>query len=118
MATQFFEKKMKQAQDETEKLINEYARALDASPDASSIKTMVKAGAPAGSIADRAVTTHRALFSKVMAGARPKLLKQTRRVQIIEQFCVALWGRHLGDAPYRALQDKIKQGRPPAKAKK
>jgi hypothetical protein len=108
----YFEKKMKQAEDETEKLIDEYSRALNSSPDASSIKTMVKAGAPATSIADRALDTHKSLFAKVMAGAPPKLVKETRRVQIIEQFCVTLWGRHLGDAPYRALIDKVKQARP------
>ncbi len=115
---QFFDKLVQQAQEETEKLINDYARALNASPDASSIKTMVKAGAPASSIADRAITTHKTLFAKVMAGARPKLLKQTRRVQIIEQFCIALWGKHLGDAPYRALVDKTKQARQQAQGKK
>src|SRR5688500_14437309 len=107
---QYFEKKMKQAQDETEKLIAEYARALNSSPDLGSIKSMVKGEAPASSIADRAMGAHRSLFTKVMAGAPPKLLKQARRVKIIEQFCVALWGRHLGTAPYNALIEKIKQG--------
>jgi hypothetical protein len=115
---QYFEKKMKEAQDETEKLIGDYARALNSSPDLGSIKNMVKGEAPAGSIADRAMGAHRTLFEKVMAGARPKLLKQTRRVQIIEQFCLALWGRYLGNAPYNALLEKSKQGRPPTKAKR
>ena len=115
---QYFDKKVRQAQDETEKLINDYSRALDASPDTGSIKSMVAAAAPPTSIADRAVTTHKALFSSVMAGAPPKLLKQTRRVLIIEQFCLALWGRKLGPEPYQALMDKMKEARQQAKAKR
>lgn len=111
----YFDKKIQQAQDETTKLINDYATALKASADAKSIKSMMDTKSSDRAVADRAFTVHRALFSSVMAGARPKLLKETRRVLIIEQFCLQLWGKMLGEGPYRAMLDKSKQGRPQAK---
>jgi hypothetical protein len=103
----FFDKKVQQAQDETEKLINDYAKALGLSSEAGSIKTMTKAGAPATSIADRAANTHRTEFAKVMATAPPKLLKETRRVAIIEQFCLSMWGKYLNNPAYEQLLKKL-----------
>jgi hypothetical protein len=105
----YFDKKVQQAQDETTKLINDYAGALKASPEAKSIKSMMDTGVSAASLADRAFKVHSSLFSKVMGGAPPKLLKETRRVLIIEQFCLQLWAKMLGEGPYRAMLDKTRQ---------
>lgn len=111
----FFDKKVQQAQDETTKLINEYARELSVSSEAGSIKTMTAAGAPATSIADRAASTHKGLFPKVMSAAPPKLLKETRRVEIIEQFCLSLWGKYLNEGAYQELLKKLKKPEPKKK---
>jgi hypothetical protein len=103
----FFDRKVQQAQDEATKLLAEYAKALSLSPEAGSIKTMTAAGAPATSIADRAANTHRTVFAQVMSGAPPKLLKEARRVQIIEQFCLSMWGKYLNKGAYEQLLKKL-----------
>jgi hypothetical protein len=107
MDMNFFDKKVQQAQDESEKLLAEYARLLSTSPEAASIKTMTTAGAPPTSIADRAANTHRTVFAQVMSAAPPKLLKEARRVQIIEQFCLSMWGKYLNQGAYSQLLKKL-----------
>ncbi|MGQ0680223.1 MAG: hypothetical protein ACT4OM_11340 [Actinomycetota bacterium] len=105
----FFDKRVKLAEDQTEKLIGDYAKAMSAHQDTSTLKTMVGAGAPATSIADRAAAIHQMLFKELLAeGAGLKVLQHPRRVKIIEKFCLALWGRMIGNEPYQALLAKFK----------
>lgn len=103
----YFDEKMKVAEAQTEKLIADYARALNAHQDTSSLKTMVAAGAPASSIADRAAGMHKTLFKALLANAdAPQVLKSKQRIRIIEQFCLAVLGKIIGNGPYQVLLQK------------
>lgn len=100
----YFDEKMKVAEAQTEKLIADYALALNSHQDTSSLKTMVAAGAPATSIADRAAGVHQTLFKALLANAdAPQVLKSKQRVRIIEQFCLAVLGKVIGNGPYKVL---------------
>lgn len=114
----FFDKKMKMAEAQTEKLIGDYAQALNSHQDTSSVKTMVATGAPAASIADKAASIHQVLFQALLESSdAPQVLKSQQRVKIIEQFCLSLWGNLIGNGPYSALLAKLKQPTKSFKAK-
>ena len=114
MRMRFFEKKIKQAEDDAEKLIKDYMKLLDASGEASSIKQMARSGAPASSVGDRAANTHKSLFADLMRNAdRTPLLKSRTRQQIVEQFCVALWRKWIGDASFHEMTKSLKMVRRP-----
>lgn len=105
----FFDKRMKAAEDDAEKLIKDYMVLLEASTDAASIKQMARNAAPAGSIGDRAADTHRSLFAALLKDAdKTSLLKSTTRQQIVEQFCVALWRKWIGDDGFAAMTKSLK----------
>ena len=105
----FFEKKIKQAEDEAEKLIKDYMKLLDGSGDASSVKQMARNGAPASSVGDRAANAHKTLFADLMRNAdKTPLLRSKTRLQIVEQFCVALWRKWIGDASFHEMTKSLK----------
>jgi hypothetical protein len=105
----FFDKKMKEAEDDAEKLIKDYMVLLEKSSEASSVKQMAKKAAPTTSVGDRAADTHKALFAELLRDAdKTSLLKSKTRQQIVEQFCVALWRKWLGDDAYREMTKSLK----------
>jgi hypothetical protein len=105
----FFDKKMKEAEGDAEKLIKDYMVLLDNSAEAASIKQMARKAAPAGSVGDRAADTHKTLFAALLKDAdKTSLLKSTTRRQIVEQFCVALWRKWIGDDAYAAMTKSLK----------
>lgn len=105
----FFDKKMKEAEDDAEKMIKQYMELLADSGEANSVKQMARSGAPATSIGDRAGDVHKALFAKLLANAdKTSLLKSKTRQQIVEQFCVALWRKWIGDEPFAAMTKSLK----------
>jgi hypothetical protein len=105
----FFDKKMKEAEGDAEKLIKDYMVLLDGSAEAASIKQMARKAAPAGSVGDRAADTHKTLFATLMKNAdKTSLLKSTTRRQIVEQFCVALWRKWIGDDAYAEMTKSLK----------
>jgi|SRR5688572_2465442 hypothetical protein len=105
----FFDKKMKEAEGDAEKLITDYMKLLEASTEAASIKQMARKAAPATSIGDRAADTHRALFKQLLSNAdKSSLLRSKTRQQIVEQFCVALWRKWLGDDAYLEMTKSLK----------
>lgn len=105
----FFDKKMKEAEGDAEKLIKDYMVLLDGSAEAASIKQMARKGAPAGSVGDRAADTHKTLFAVLLKDAdKTSLLKSTTRRQIVEQFCVALWRKWIGDDAYAEMTKSLK----------
>ncbi len=105
----FFDKKMKAAEDDAEKLIKDYMVLLDASSEASSIKQMARSGAPITSIGNRAADTHKTLFATLVKNAdKTSLLKSTTRQQIVEQFCVALWRKWIGDQGFAEMTKSLK----------
>ena len=105
----FFDKKMKEAEDDAEKLITDYMKLLESSAEAASIKQMARKAAPASSIGDRAADTHKALFKQLLNEAdKTSLLKSKTRRQIVEQFCVALWRKWLGDGAYMEMTKSLK----------
>ncbi|CAN5798088.1 hypothetical protein BH23ACT12_BH23ACT12_07150 [soil metagenome] len=109
----FFDKKMKEAEDDAEKLIKDYIVLLDKSSEASSVKQMAQKGAPVSSIGDRAADTHKALFAELLRDAdKTSLLRSKTRQQIVEQFCVALWRKWIGDDPYREMTKSLKMIQP------
>ncbi len=110
----FFEKKMKQAEGDAEKLIKDYMKLLDASTEAASIKQMARNAAPATSVGNRAADTHKSLFADLMSNAeKTSLLKSKTRQQIVEQFCIALWRKYIGDDSYAAMTKSLKLIQPP-----
>lgn len=112
----FFEKKLKQAEGDAEKLITDYMKLLEGSSEAGSIKQMARKGAPATSIGNRAADTHKSLFATLLANAdKTSLLKSQTRQQIVEQFCVALWRKWLGDDSYREMTKALGMLQGPAK---
>ncbi|HEX2054042.1 MAG TPA: hypothetical protein VHJ78_10000 [Actinomycetota bacterium] len=113
----FFDKKLKQAEGDAEKLINQYMKLLDGSSEAASIKQMARKGAPSSSIGNRAADTHKSLFSTLLSNAeKTSLLRSATRKQIVEQFCIALWRRHLGDDGYREMTKSLGLLQGPPKA--
>ena len=105
----FFDKKMKEAEDDAEKLIKDYIVLLDGSAEAASIKQMARNAAPASSVGDRAADTHKTLFANLLQNAeKTSLLKSKTRQQIVEQFCVALWRKWIGDDSYREMTRSLK----------
>lgn len=105
----FFDKKMKEAEGDAEKLIKDYMVLLDGSAEAASIKQMARKSAPAGSVGDRAADTHKTLFATLLKDAdKSSLLKSTTRRQIVEQFCVALWRKWIGDDAYAEMTKSLK----------
>lgn len=105
----FFDKKMKEAEGDAEKLIIDYMKLLESSTEAASIKQMARKAAPASSIGDRAADTHRALFKQLLGSAdKTSLLRSQTRRQIVEQFCVALWRKWLGDDAYLEMTKSLK----------
>lgn len=113
----FFDKKVKQAEDDAEKLIKDYMKLLDGSSEAASIKQMARKGAPTTSIGNRAADTHKALFATLMANAeKTSLLKSKTRQSIVEQFCIALWRKWLGDDSYQEMTRSLKLIQPPPRA--
>lgn len=104
----FLDRKMKQAEDQAEKLISDYGQMLRSSPEAASIRQMVATGAPATSVAGRAAGAHQALFKALIANSDARsLLRSKTRTQILEQFCIALWRKLMGDAAYRAMTQQL-----------
>jgi hypothetical protein len=113
----FFDKKMKEAEGDAEKLIKDYMVLLEGSSEAASIKQMARSGAPPTSIANRAADTHKSLFATLMNDAeKTSLLKSATRRQIVEQFCVALWRKWLGDQSYAEMTKALKMIQPPPKS--
>lgn len=111
----FFDKKMQEAEGDAEKLIKDYMVLLQKSSEASSVKQMAKKAAPTTSVGDRAADTHRALFAELLRDAdKTSLLKSKTRQQIVEQFCVALWRKWLGDDAYREMTKSLKMIQPKA----
>lgn len=109
----FFDKKMQEAEGDAEKLIKDYMVLLQKSSEASSVKQMAKKAAPTTSVGDRAADTHRALFAELLRDAdKTSLLKSKTRQQIVEQFCVALWRKWLGDDAYREMTKSLKMIQP------
>lgn len=105
----FFDKKMKEAEGDAEKLITDYMKLLETSTEAASLRQMARNAAPATSIGDRAADTHKALFKQLLRDAdRTRLLKSKTRQSIVEQFCVALWRKFLGDDAYREMTKSLK----------
>lgn len=94
----FLERKMQEAEDQAARLLAGYRQLLDDSEETVSIKAMVTSGAAAGSIGHRAAGAHRDLFKKALASPDVKhVAKSSTRAAIVEQFCVAMWRKHLGD---------------------
>lgn len=94
----FLERKMQEAEDQAARLLAGYRQLLDDSEETASIKAMVTSGAAAGTVGQRAADAHRDLFKKALASPDVKhVAKSNTRSAIVEQFCVALWRKHLGD---------------------
>lgn len=110
----FFDKKMKQAQDDTERLIHEYVKLVEGSAEAGSVKQMARKGAPASSVGERAADVHKTLFAGLLGQpARTRLLKSRSRAKIVEHFCVALWRKWLGDGAYEAMTKSLNLSQTP-----
>ncbi len=110
----FFDKKMQEAEGDAEKLIKDYMVLLEGSGEAASIKQMARSGAPSTSIGNRAADTHKSLFATLMSNAdKTSLLKSATRRSIVEQFCVALWRKWLGDQSYGEMTKALKMTQAP-----
>lgn len=113
----FFDKKVKQAEDDAEKLIKDYMKLLQSSTEAASIKQMARNAAPPTSVGNRAADTHKALFADLLRDAdKTSLLKSKTRQQIVEQFCIALWRKYIGDDCYHAMTKTLNLIQPPPRA--
>lgn len=94
----FLERKMQEAEDQAARLLAGYRQLLDDSEETATIKGMVTSGTAAGVIGKRAADTHRDLFKTALASPDVKhVAKSNTRAAIVEQFCVAMWRKHLGD---------------------
>lgn len=104
----FVDRKMKQAEEQAEKLIADYGHMLRSSPEAASVKQMAAAGEPAASVGDRAAGAHKALFKALIANSDARsLLRSKTRAQVLEQFCIALWRKLMAEDAYRAMTQQL-----------
>ncbi|MEX2586961.1 MAG: hypothetical protein WD602_03075 [Actinomycetota bacterium] len=102
----FLERKLQEGEDQAGRVINGYRQLLDDSEETASIKAMITSGSPADSAGRRAADVHRALFKTALADPGVKYVAKSKtRSGVVEQFCVALWRKHLGedDEGYRAM---------------
>lgn len=104
----FLEKKLEQGEQQAGELIQGYRVMLEDSPETQSIKQMVSSGAPAGSIGQRAADAHKILYRNLLANSSAKfVIRSKSRSHVVELFCIALWRKHLGDAPYHAMTKQL-----------
>lgn len=100
----FLEKKLLEAEEQAGRMINDYRELLAGSDETVSIRRMVSTGAPAGSVGQRAADAHRSLFKQLLEGTDVKQVSKSKsRSAVVEQFCIALWRKHLGDGGYREM---------------
>lgn len=105
----FIERQTKKAEDQTEKIIVAYGQALRSNSDALSVRDMAsRGGANPSVLGDRAVGIHRRIFQEVLSSSGPgPATRKQQRVDIIEQFCVALWMKFIGRSGFDAMIDKL-----------
>lgn len=106
----FLERKMQDAEDQAGRLIEGYRQLLNDSDETAAIKGMVASGAPDDTVGKRAADAHRALFKRALESADVKQVSKSKtRSAIVEQFCVALWRKHLGEGGggYQAMVQEL-----------
>lgn len=100
----FLEKRLLDAEEQAGRMLDDYREMLASSDETASIRRMVSAGAPAGSIGQRAADAHLVLFKQLLERTDVKQVSKSKsRSSVVEQFCIALWRKHLGDEGYREM---------------
>ncbi|MDQ4148944.1 MAG: hypothetical protein M3164_02960 [Actinomycetota bacterium] len=105
----YVDRQTKKIEEQTEALIRTYMQMLSSSADARAVRDLAREGsASAAEIADRALPIHTELFSQVMSNSRRDLvLRKKQRVQLIEQFCVALWIKFVGREGFDLMRERL-----------
>jgi hypothetical protein len=97
------------AEAEASTLLARYREMQDSSAEAQSIKLKHRTDDNGTQLAERAFNAHKQLFQELLQSSPGiSLVRSKQRVQIIEQFCLAMWVKIVGRDNYQAMVEKLK----------
>ena len=106
------------AEDEASLLLGRYREMLSSSAEARSIKAAASENSGT-SVAERAFRAHRQIFAQVLESAPGlSLVKSKQRVRMVEQFCLAMWVKFVGQDRYQAMVQMLKETPPATKSQR
>jgi hypothetical protein len=111
LMSRYIDRMAQRGEEEASLLLARYRQMLDSSAEAQSIKQIASTDGRETLVGERAVAAHRALFQELLKSSTDtSLVRSKQRVQVLEQFCIAMWMRFVGKEGYKAMVAKLKQG--------